>query len=159
MTEPDRYELARRAVLEASILGELADANDNTRRALYEALRAGERVPVTVDGHALGHALVTNPQETWKVQDWSALTRWVEANVPDRMVTKVTTTTEVDPAYVAQLLRNSGEHVTDDGEVLYPDGIGASKGTPRLTVNPTDAAHEVARTLIGRMPELPGGES
>lgn len=146
-------ELARVAIMEAAILKELGAANDHTRQALGEILEPGDRMAVTVDGHDLGYVQRTKPRKVWKVQEWGEFTRWVEQHAPDQIVT----TTQVSPAFIQRLL-SVGEYITAEGEVLIPDGLGASETTSQLRVSPSDDAHELARSILNRVPELPRGQ-
>lgn len=133
--------LARRALLESAILKELAEANADTR-AQFD-LEPGDRVAV----EGLGYVQVTKPKPSLLVVDWPAFTRWVETYAPERIIT----TTTIDPGLISVVTR-TGEYVNPDGEVLVPDGVGTVPGTPQLRVSPTDAAHELARGLLGRLP-------
>lgn len=143
-------DVARRALLEAAILKELAERNEVTREDLRAAdLEPGDKLNVG----DLGYVQVTNPKPTMKVVDWTALTKWIEDNAPDvGLITKV----EVSSYFVAHLLK-AGEWVNGDGEVLVPDGIGLVQGQPTLRVAPSDAAHEAARELLGGQLALGAG--
>ena len=141
---------ARRALMEAAILKELAARNEVTREDLRTAdLEPGDKLNVS----DLGYVQVTNPKPTLKVVDWTALTKWIEDNAPD---VGIITRTEVSSYFVAQLLK-SGEWINADGEVLTPDGIGLVQGAPTLRVAPSDAAHAAARELLGGQLALPSG--
>lgn len=133
---------ARAALLQAAILKELAAADDHTREELRAELAPGDRVAVP----DLGFVQMTQPRKGWRVADYTALNAWIETNCPEAIVS----VTQVSPAFVSSLLK-SGEYVTSDGEVLTPDGIGAVEGQPTLRVSPTDAAHEQARVILGRL--------
>lgn len=143
-------DIGRRALLEAAVLKELAELNDETRQQLKEAgLEPGDRVKVG----ALGHVQMTDPQPSLRVVDWTAFTKWVEDHAPEAFIHKV----ELSSAFVAQLLK-AGEYITAEGEVLIPDGIGTVAGTPQLRVAPSDVAHEMARGFIGAQLEIEAGQ-
>ncbi|MGC4106070.1 MAG: hypothetical protein QM753_06905 [Thermomicrobiales bacterium] len=149
-------ELAARAILEKAILDELTEANADTRQQLAgSGIEPGDRVTV----RDLGHVLMTNPKPGRRVVDWAAFTRWVETYAPDQIITTV----QISPGFIKRLT-TAGEYVDpESGEVLVPDGLGTTVGTPQLRVDTTDVAKDVARGLLGRaLAELeaaPGAES
>lgn len=147
MTDPRT--LAARAILESAILNELGAAYDDTRHALRETMRPGERIEADDE---LGTVLVTKPRPAEGVVDWPAFTRWIEAHIPDAMIT--VTTRKINPAIVAALVK-AGEWVDPaTGEILTPDGIGRTSPAPQLRVQPSDLAAEQARLILGAVPAL-----
>lgn len=136
-------DIARRALLESAILRELTAANEDTRHELAADLEPGDRVTVG----DLGAVQVTKPRRGWAVVDWPALTRWVERHAPDALLT--VTTLKVNPAFIAAVVAAGGEWTDPQtGEILTPDGMGITGGSPQLRVNPSDAATEAARVLL-----------
>lgn len=145
-------EIARRALLEASILKELSELNAITREDLRAAdLEPGDKVTAG----DLGYVQITAPKPQLKVVDWTALTKWIEDHAPDvGIITRV----EVSSHFVSQLIRNGGEWIDDDGEVLTADGLGVVTGQPTLRVVPSDEAHHAARELLGSRLQIEAGQ-
>lgn len=146
-------DLARRAILESAILGELTQANRATREELAEAgMAPGDKLNVP----GLGYVQITNPAGSLQVVDWTALTKWIEDNAPDQgLITKV----EVSSAFVKHLISQDGEF-TDPGtgECITVPGFGKVAGKPALRVVPSDEAAEVARGILGRQLSLEAGQ-
>lgn len=136
-------DIAKRALLEAAILGELAEANQQTREQLAEAgMEPGDKVTAG----DLGYVQITSPKPALKVVDWSELGKWIEDNAPDQgLVTKV----EVSQYFVKKVLADGGQWINADGEVLEVPGLGVVAGASQLRVVPSDAAHETAREILG----------
>lgn len=133
-----------RACLEKAIVDHLKDAHEESRDQLREQLDAGDRI--TTD---LGTAYVTNPKPRWVVTDEQALFDWVEANLPDEIITE----RKVNPALKDAMLKAGG--VTLEGQVIYADGLGQASGSPTLTVKPSERARLSAPMLVAGALEPP----
>ena len=140
----DRRELARRLVLQKSILDRLRDADAEDRSEARVEYQAGDADSVVVDGVEFGRVRRDRGRRSFKIMDYAAFDRWVRENVPSQWVA----IEQVHPSFRAAILK-TGEYITEDGEVLYPDGVEAFMSEGYLVVSPTDAASEWAARAVG----------
>lgn len=144
---------AKELAVEAAILKELSEANGAKRDEVAELLQPGDRV----SAGEFGYVQVTDPKPALQVVDWEALTKWIEDNAPD---VGLRTTVQIAPGFVSHLIKEGGEW-TDPatGEVVQVPGLGLVRGKPVLRVVASDAAHETARALLGKVTrELEAGQ-
>lgn len=127
------------------------------------SLMVGERVSGAIDPTdketLLGFVQLTKPRETVGVSDSAAFLEWAKAAAPGEIVTTET----VRSSFVASVLADVKSHggwISPDGELLTPDGVQVTVGSPILTVKPTAEADAlVAEAIRTRRLELPGGAS
>lgn len=137
-------DIAKRALLEAAILGELTDANQQTREQLAEAgMEPGDKVTAG----DLGYVQITSPKPALKVVDWSALAAWIADFAPDDGL--IVKPPEVSSYFVKKVIADGGIWINGDGEVLQVPGLGIVAGAPHLRVVPSDVAREAAREILG----------
>jgi hypothetical protein len=152
-------EQAARLVLASAIRDAIADQVEEVRAELRPSLNPGDRTSALVDGVNLGSVQMTAPKATLRVVDYADLMVWAMAHAPDAIVT----TTTVNQAWVASLLKSGGEWADPaTGEVLEVPGLGTSEPSPQLRVTRTDAASAWAlaalTTAMGTAPALTTGE-
>lgn len=131
-------ELVKRACMERAILDILTEAAGETRDQLRGELDPGDR-----SNTDLGMAYVSQPKPRVKVVDEQAFFDWVEANLPDEIVTA----RSVSAGLRNQILRAG----SFDGQPV--DGIGTVEATPTLTVKPSDRAKVNAPMLLASILE------
>lgn len=141
----DPHDLARRAIGEKSILDAAAEMNAATREELAASLSRGTKHTIFTDDETveLGQVWMSNPKGSWRVTDEAALLAWVKANHPTALVE--VRETRISPAWLKGLL---SDPVTADGEI--PPGVDQVAGRPTLTVKPSAAAKDIARSLVLR---------
>lgn len=134
MNLDDLEALAKRAIGEKCILDAAADLHRDTRDALADAVKPGNRVQVGT----LGMVYRTLPKPTWKVTDRAALLAWAREHAPHLIVSTVVEDVTLPP------LDADGEITIGGGETVRPAGVELVAGTPTLTVKPTEEARAVA---------------
>lgn len=141
----DPHDLARRAIGEKSVIEAATEIHAATREELAASLSRGTKHTAFNDDETieLGQVWMTNPKGAWRVTDEAALLAWVEANHPTALVE--VRETRISPAWLKGLL---SDPVTADGEI--PPGVDQVAGRPTLTVKPSEAAKDIARSLVMR---------
>lgn len=141
----DPHDLARRAIGEKSILDAAAEIHAATREELAASLSRGTKHTAFNDDESieLGQVWMSNPKGSWRVTDEAALLAWVEANHPSALVE--VHETRISPAWLKGLLADGADA---NGE--EPPGISLVAGRPTLTVKPSAAAKDIARSLVLR---------
>lgn len=141
----DPHDLARRAIGEKSVIEAATEIHAATREELAASLSRGTKHTAfnydeTIE---LGQVWMTNPKGSWRVTDEAALLAWVEANHPTALVE--VHETRISPAWLKGLLADGADA---NGE--EPPGISLVAGRPTLTVKPSAAAKDLARSLVLR---------
>lgn len=146
------------ALLRAAILKVLTEINDEHRDEIRDSLEPGDRKTIWHDGQKVGQVLRTDPAKRWTVIDHDAFGRWVGEHCPEAIIT----TTAVNPAWRAQVLKAGRVEVVDPetGEVTEqtPDGVVLVAGASQLQVRPNDVAERIALSMLGTLREVTSGE-
>jgi hypothetical protein len=139
----DRVEVARRAVLEKAILDQLRDGNNVTRDEARQLYEAGDADGVKVNGVTFGRVRRDKPRREWKIVDWAAFEKWVQANMPQAWIA----IPQVDPGFRSTVLKH-GQYIDVDGVVLEPDGIALVESDGNVVVVTTEAAETWALSVL-----------
>lgn len=144
MTDVDMDVLARQAIAEKAVLEVAKTMHEETREAMAEVLRRGDKIQVwspdeTTD---MGYVQMTKPKPAMKVTGPDELLAWVEKTYPDEVeeFEEVVVTRRVRPAFQQALVKAGG--VTGDGEVV--PGIEEVQVRPQLKVVVTEEAKALA---------------
>lgn len=112
-------------------------------------LEPGDRKSVAfeLDGEkvVLGAITRSKPREAWKVKDEAALTKWIQANHPDK-VQMVPVPKEWFIKSLLEQAAQNGVAVTDEGEMI--PGIEVTSGTSYASVKPERDADEKLARLV-----------
>lgn len=165
MTAPlTRDERARRLAVLAVISDWVKKEDQRLRGEMAAELVPGDRQSALLDpankDTLLGFVTLVKGRQSWRVTDESALLDWVKRNAP----TEVVTVQSVRPSFVTALINECKTHggwISPEGELMHPDGLETSIGTPYIQVKATAEADGLVADALrgGRLQLMPGTEA